>query len=74
MAQKKPAHQIRLGRIRAAIWENQNGDDRAWFNVTVTRSYSDGDEWKDTHSLRRDDLPVAAKALDMAFAWIWDRQ
>ena len=74
MAQNKPVQQFRLGRIRAAIWQNENGDDRAWFNVTVVRLYKDGDEWRDTHSFRRDDLPVVAKALDMAFAWIWDSQ
>ena len=74
MAQNKPAHEVRLGRIRAAIWRNENGDNRSWFNVTVVRLYNDGEEWKDTHSFRRDDLPVVAKALDMAYAWIWDRQ
>jgi hypothetical protein len=74
MAQRKPAHHIRLGRIRAAIWQNENGEDRSWFNVTVTRTYNDDNEWKDTHSFRRDDLPVVAKVLDMAYAWIWDRQ
>ena len=74
MAQKKPAHEVRLGRIRAAIWANENGQDDVWFNVTVSRLYNDGDEWKDTHSFRRDDLPIVAKVLDMAYAWIWSQQ
>lgn len=73
MAQKQPAHEIRLGRIRAAIWANENGHDDVWFNVTVSRLYKDGDVWKDSSSFRRDDLPVVAKVMDMAYAWIWNR-
>ena len=68
---KKPFHKIRLGNIVAAIWENTTKDGRVWFNVTVTRSYMDGDDWKDTSTYRRDDLPIVAKVVDMAYAWIW---
>ena len=74
MAKQKPAYEIRLGRIRAAVWANENGQDDVWFNATVTRSYNDGDRWKDSNTFRRDDLPVVAKAMDMAYAWIWNRQ
>ena len=74
MAQKKPAHKIRLGNIQAAIWANDNGSDQLWFNVTLTRSFNDGNGWKDSSSFRRDDLPIAAKVLDMAYTWIWERQ
>ena len=52
-----PVHELRLGRIRAAIWENdtQNGTRH---NVTLSRLYKDGDNWRDTTSFGRDDLPV----------------
>ena len=70
---KKPAHEIRLGRIRATIWANRTDDQDVWFNVTVSRLYRDENTWKDSTSFRRDDLPVMAKAVDMAYAWIWDR-
>lgn len=73
MAQQRPAREFRLGRIRAAVWLNQSGQGDAWYSVTVTRSYKDGDEWKDTTSYRRDDLPLVAKVADLAFAWIWDQ-
>jgi hypothetical protein len=73
MAHHKPAQTIQLGRIRATIWANQNGESDLWFSVTVSRSYRDGNDWKDTTSFRRDDLPVLAKALDMAYEWIWAR-
>ena len=71
MAQNKPVHEIRLGRIRAAIWANQTAGQDVWFNVTVSRLYKDGEQWKDTTAFRRDDLPVVAKVVDMAYAWIW---
>ena len=73
MAPKKPAHEIRLGRIRVTIWANQTEDHEVWFNVTMSRLYKDESQWKDATSFRRDDLPVVAKAVDMAYAWIWDR-
>jgi hypothetical protein len=67
---KRPVHEIRLGRIRAAIWENdtQNGTRH---NVTVSRLYKDGDDWKDSSSFGRDDLPLVAKVVDQAHSWIF---
>ena len=73
MAQKKeePVKKIRLGRIDATVWANQTEKGDVWFNVTVSRSYKDGDKWKEASGFRRDDLPILAKAVDMAYAWIW---
>ena len=72
MSKKKPIHEIRLGRVRAAIWENetQNG---ARHNVTLTRIYRDADDqWRDSTSFGRDDLPLVAKVVDRAHSWIFD--
>jgi hypothetical protein len=57
-------HEIRLGRIRAAIWENQtqNGN---MHNVTITRLYKDDNGWKDSGSFGRDDLPLVAKVVEV---------
>ncbi|MHC4880388.1 MAG: hypothetical protein ACYTGL_28395 [Planctomycetota bacterium] len=73
MAQEQPVERFRLGRICAAVWLNQNGQGDAWYSITVTRSYKDGDEWKDTTSYRRDDLPLVEKVANLAFAWIWNQ-
>jgi hypothetical protein len=70
----KPIHEIRLGAIRAAIWANENHTSDVWFTVTVSRLYKHGAQWKDSSAFRRDDLPVVAKIMEMAYAWIWDRQ
>jgi hypothetical protein len=68
----KPVHEIRLGRIKAAIWENetQNG---TVFNVTLARLYRDGTHWKDSTSFGRDDLPLVAKVADRVHSWIFEQ-
>ena len=70
---QKPVHEIRLGRIRAAIWANQTESGEIWFNVTVSRLYNDGTRWQDTTTFRRDDLPLVSKVVNMAYVWIWDQ-
>lgn len=67
---QKPLHEIKVGRIRATVWPNES-DRRSWFTVTVTRSYRDGEQWKTTTSFNRDELPLVAKAAEMAYEWIW---
>lgn len=69
---QKPAHEIRLGRIKATIWENET-EQGTRHNVTVCRLYKDGDEWKQSASFGRDDLPLVAKAVDMAHTWIFEQ-
>ena len=69
----RPAHEIRMGRIRAAIWENEtSGGTR--FNVTVGRLYKDGGSWKDSQSFGRDDLPLVAKVVDRCHSWIFSQK
>ena len=67
---KKPVHEIRMGRIKAAIWQNdtENGPRH---NVTISRLYKDGEVWKDSNSFGRDDLPLIAKVSDLAHCWIF---
>jgi hypothetical protein len=74
MANKKPAHEIRLGMIRAAIWAHENRQNQVWFNVTVSRAYKSDLGWRDSTTFNRDDLPIVAKIMEMAYAWIWDQQ
>ena len=66
----KPVHEIRMGRIKAAIWENST-EAGIRHNVTVTRLYRDGETWKDSTSFGRDDLPLVAKVVDLAHSWIY---
>lgn len=68
----KPAHEIRLGSIKATIWQNQS-EISVRYNVSITRSYRDGDVWKDTQSFGRDDLPRVTKCADLAYEWIFTK-
>lgn len=70
MAKNKPAHEIRLGRVKATIWANQSDQGGTWYNVTPARIYKDGEEWKESDSFGRDDLLVLAKVLNEAHTWI----
>ena len=69
----KPIHKMNFGRIRVAIWENEARESKV-YSVTLTRTYKDGDTFKDTTSLGRDDLLVASKALELAYCWIVKHQ
>ena len=70
---KKPVHEVRFGRIKAAIWENetQNG---LRHNVTFSRLYKDGDQWKDSSSFGRDDLPLLIKVADQVHTWTYQQK
>jgi hypothetical protein len=67
---KRPVHEVRMGRIRAAIWENST-DKGVRHNVTISRLYKDGDTWKDSTSFGREDLLLVAKVSDAAHSWIY---
>lgn len=66
----RPVHEIRLGRIKAAIWENETPSGSR-HNVTVSRLYKDEEGWKDSTSFGRDDLPLVVKVADQAHSWIF---
>ncbi len=71
-AKNRPVHEIRFGRIRAAIWQNET-EAGTRHNVTISRLYKDGDDWKDSASFGRDDLPLVAKVCDQAHSWIFEQ-
>ncbi len=72
MTKQQPVHEIRLGRVKGTIWANET-DNGIRHNVSVTRLFKDGDEWKQTTSFGRDDLPLVAKVVDLAHLWIYEQ-
>ncbi|MCC6426036.1 MAG: hypothetical protein WAZ94_07305 [Phycisphaerales bacterium] len=66
----KPVHVVRYGSIKAAVWLNQTSAG-PMHNVTISRTYKDGDDWKESGSFGADDLLSASKALDAAHTWIF---
>lgn len=68
-----PVKTLRIGRLKAAIWENAT-DDRAFYNVTFGRTYMGEDKkLHDADSFGRDDLLVLAKLADQAHSFICER-
>lgn len=68
-----PIKTLRLGRIKAAIWEN-GADERAFCNVTFSRTYMDEEKrFRDSDSFGRDDLLLLAKLADNAHTFICER-
>ena len=70
---KLPLKTLRLGRIKATVWENE-ADQKKFFNVTFARTYlDDAKNFHDTDSFGRDDLPLVAKLADQAHSFIFER-
>lgn len=69
----RPVHEIRVGRIRAAIWANPT-DTGIRYNATIARLYKDDrtGEWRDSQSFGREDLPLVAKVCDLAMMWMFE--
>jgi len=68
-AGKRPIHTVRFGALKAAVWLNETSVGPI-HNVTVSRSYKDGDSWKDSGSFghgppaRDSDTLVSTPALN----------
>ena len=73
MANPKPVAEVRIGRVKAAIWSNET-EGRMRHSVAFSRLYKDGDEWKRTQSFGRNDLLVLAKVADQAHSRIFELQ
>ena len=71
MANPKPVTEVRIGRIKATIWRN-GAEEHPRHNVTFSRLYKDGDQWKSTQSFGRNDLLVLAKVADQAHSRIFE--
>ena len=72
-AGNKPAHEVRLGNIKATIWQNETPQGIR-FNTTLERSYRDGEEWKTSDSFGRDDLLTVGFVATEALRWIVEQK
>lgn len=69
----KPVMTFRAKGMKVSVWENftTNGEgERRFYKTAIQRIYKDGEEFKTTNSLSRDDLPVAQHLLHKAWEWI----
>ncbi len=69
----KPVHEIRLGKVKAAIWRNET-DMGPRYSVTIVRLYKiDGGNWESSTSFGRDELPLVGKVADLVHTWIYQQ-
>lgn len=73
MSNERPVHEIRIGKVKAAIWMNQT-ENGPWFNVTFSRVYKTEEGWQSNSSFWRDELPLLSKVADQAHTWIYEQQ
>ena len=72
MAQERPVHEIRLGRVKAAIWRNDT-DAGVRYGVTMSRIYKTDSGWETSLSFGRDELPLVCKVADLVHTWIYQQ-
>lgn len=69
---RRPAHEVRLGRIKATVWANHHPEQGTWYSVSIQRRFKDGQgQWQSATSYGRDDLPLVAKVAEIAHTWIF---
>ena len=74
MPKRRPIAEIPVGSVRAAIWLNQTTTGSPIYNVTVSRVYKDREgNWCKSESFGRDELPLLARAIDLAQDFIYSK-
>ncbi len=67
---QKPLHQIRIGSVRASIWEHRT-DHTSFLTVNYSRSYPDGQgHWHNGYSYTEQDLPAIMDCALEAKKWM----
>ena len=67
---KKPLHQVKFGRVKAQVWENESANG-PFLSVTLGKLYKNqAGEWRTSQSFGRYDLTPAIQALEEATRWI----
>ena len=65
-----PVFNIRHRALKAAVWRNETESNGPFFNVTVSRSYKDGETWRESGSFGYDDLLIVAELLRTCYGFI----
>ena len=65
----KPVKVYRLRGVKVSVFEN-HAQESVFHKVTLQKIYREGEEWKTSTSLGRDDLPIARLLLGHAWEYI----
>ena len=79
MENNKPEKHIRFGGVRVTIWKDTrkspNGASFESRTITVDRAYKSAEgEWRNTSSLRENDIPKAIAALCKTYDYIMGKE
>ena len=66
---QRPVYELRRGLIKVRIWRKRTRYGPR-HTVVVTRLFRNGNLWKESTRLGRDDIPLIRLVLDQAHAWI----
>lgn len=61
----QPVKKFRIGLVTATIWQNGKH-----YNTVLSKSYKDGEDWKETDQLGHADLLNGAKLLQRAEEYV----
>jgi len=64
-----PEHKIRAGNVEVAIWRNVIPEGKSYYTFSINKSFKKGEEWRNTQTLSKNDLPKAILALQKAFEY-----
>ena len=65
----KPALELRRGLIKVRIWRRRSKHGPQ-YSLSVVRLFRNGDQWKQSTRLGRDDIPLVRLVLDEAYTWM----
>lgn len=71
MTNRKPIREIKLGSVRAAIWQKGLANGRVTYSVSFSRPYKENGTWHDATSFERSELLLVAQAAEMALNWVY---
>ena len=66
----KPALELRRGLIKVRVWQRRSKNNGVRYSLTVVRLFRNGDQWKESTRLGRDDIPLVRLLLDEAHTWM----
>jgi hypothetical protein len=69
----KPALELRHGLIKVRIWR-RSSKQGPHYSLSIVRLFRNGDQWKESARLGRDDIPLVRLVLDEAHAWMLTEQ
>jgi hypothetical protein len=64
-----PVFTCRHRALKAAVWRNET-ENGVMFNTTVSRSYRDGEQWRESSSFGYDDVLIVAELLRACHGFI----